>query len=105
MINVVLKETFKSAPYLAHFVGYPNESSSLSVVEPLSGKRMHWGYTGADGRVGAYERLREIFVLGIHPGNVGWPVAESWERQYNKDGKIPSTYTGSYRSDGTNLTP
>lgn len=51
---------------------------------------------------GCYQLQKCVHLDGLHPGNVGWPVAEPWTRQYNFNGGIASSFTGEYGMDGNN---
>lgn len=80
----------------------PVESDPIGAYKPATGMATHWNFGGT--RVGAYERLQEIFETGGNqvPGNVGWPVAAPWEDAYNTDDAITTTHSGSYDADGKN---
>lgn len=79
----------------------PRGNDTFKYWEPMPGTPLHWDYPGQ--KKGGYLRLKEIFVEGKHPGNVGWPVAPAWTEQFNSDGGVPSTYNGSFDADGNNL--
>lgn len=82
------------------FAGYPRERGDFSVMRPKTGTISHWN---SKNKIGAVNRLKEIFVDGRHPGNVGWPVARPWTAQYNKPRGIKSSYTGKYGENGQNI--
>ncbi len=84
------------------FMGRMNEQESINSLRPRPGSKLHWDYQPASERIGAYQRLKEIFVEGKHPGNQGWPVALPFHHQYNFDDSAPSNYTGNYNADGSN---
>ena len=80
------------------------ETVGFEVFEPPSSAvRSHWDFAGGAGRVGAWDLKKRVFVDGLHPGNIGWPVAEVWERQFNPTGTIGTTHTGTYDADGSNV--
>lgn len=86
-----------------YFSGYPRErGTSFSVLRPKAGTRVHWDYNGSRKKVGAWKRMKEIFVDGTHPGNVGWPVASPWTSQYNSNRGISSKFSGNYDDSGRN---
>lgn len=88
--------------YFEH--GCPVEGDPIGHYEPKANTAMHWDYSGT--KVGAYERFEELFSLGgsYVPGNVGWPVAKTWEDAFNDvSPQITTTYSGSYDSNGDNL--
>jgi len=74
-----------------------------ALLPPSSAVRTHWGFVGGSGKVGAWDLKKRVFVDGLHPGNIGWPMAEVWERQFNPNGTITTTYTGTYDADGSNV--
>jgi hypothetical protein len=107
---IYIGESNNAAPdfseYTDFWVGVPGGDRSIGRLEPKVGAATHWGFGGT--KIGAWERSEEIFSTGIHPGNVGWPVAEAWERTYNTDTldasfEVATNYTGSYDSDGNNV--
>jgi hypothetical protein len=62
-------------------------NGSVSHFYPVLGSNMHWSDTGA---TGAYNRLKEIFVDGLHPGNAPGAIAAAWNAKHNADGRITS---------------
>lgn len=87
--------------YAPYFTGRPGNNSDIGAVEPVNGSRAHWDHATP---CGAYLRSKELFLDGVGiPGNIGWPVAESWTRQYNNLGSITTSYTGTYDSNGDNV--
>lgn len=83
----------------------------LKDMLPKIGSRAHWS---SSANVGASERAREIFDrpyrekkaatvgYGLVPGDVGWPVAKTWNDTYNLDGFVDSKLARSsgYDSNG-----
>ena len=90
-----------TGPHLEHFDETSGAAKMFGSLQPKASSPLHWDYAGT--KVGPWERLKEVFVEGVHPGNVGWPVAPVWEDRYNGDGKVPTTYTGVFDVDGNNL--
>lgn len=87
--------------YFKH--GCPVEGDPIGHYEPEPGTDMHWDFSGTP--VGAGERFEELFSLGgsYVPGNVGWPLAGTFEDVFNDiEPKIPTTYDGTYTADGEN---
>lgn len=83
-----------------YYSGIPRNTTGFEVFKPKnSSVRTHWDHVNP---VGAYELKQRVFELGLHPGNVGWPVAEPWTRQYNFNGGIASNYTGEYDANADN---
>ena len=85
---------------------------SLKAFFPKTGTRLHWGTGGTS--LGAKDRTKEIYdssyratrasQLGykLVPGDVGWPVAQPWQEDYNYDGFVTSGYTGTFDANGDN---
>ena len=86
--------------YATYMNGVPNTTKGLVEIKPKVGGPMHWDYTGT--QIGPSTRLREIFVDGRHLGNVGWPVANCFKRQYDPENYLTDRYTGTYDADGLN---
>lgn len=75
----------------------------LSDILPVPGTRLHWAGPGVS--LGARIRTREIFDVEyreereqaagypIVPGDVGWPVAGTWQADYNANGFVRSKYS------------
>lgn len=84
--------------------GTPNDDAYFEVMLPKTGTRLHWDYAGGDGKVGCWEHLQDVFDLGLHPENVGWPVAPAWRHMYNLNGhaSVPSDYSGTFDANGDN---
>ena len=60
----------------------------FSDAMPQAGSVMHWDHVSP---IGAFNRLREIFVDGNHPGNsVNVVLSAWWHAVYNKHGRITS---------------
>lgn len=79
------------------FTRVPSVSDDLSaLMPPNSSARRHWDNANP---VGAWQLLKAISE-GNHPGNIGWPVSEPWERQYNFRGNITSNYNGAVSFTG-----
>lgn len=98
-ISIGVKGAPSTAAFEARYTRYPDLASMFGDLLPLAGQPTHWDAATTRGPAA---RLREIFVEGKHPGNVGWPVAKPWTTAYNADGAVASTYTGSYDVDGAN---
>ena len=80
----------------------PVEGSPISEWEPSASATWHWDTVSP---VGPYSRAEEIFSTGgyLVPGNVGWPVAAVWEREYNfGSNQIATSYDGTYKDNGDN---
>lgn len=92
-----------TSQYPTYLDGFPGELTYINACKPKLGSPAHWDYTGQ--KVGAYERAREIWVLGMHPGNVGWPVAGRFHAEYDPLNTLGSSWTGTYDDDGNNVTP
>lgn len=58
----------------------------ISELMPQVGQITHW--TG--GTHGARNRLKEIIVDGLHPGNDGWPNSTFWQTNWNRHNRITS---------------
>lgn len=89
--------------YATYWEGFPAENAYIDECKPLAGSPAHWDYTGQ--KVGGWQRSQEIFEQGIHPGNVGWPVAGRFHAEYDPLNTLGSSYTGTYDADGNNVTP
>ncbi len=101
-INIGPKPYIDFASYDQYFAGRMYYHDSLSAMKPKAGTKLHWNYQPAEARVGAFERLKQVFVDGDHPGNLGWPVALPFTHQYNNDGGVNSSFSGRYNLDGSN---
>ena len=87
------------APYIE---GRPATNTYIAAIKPVVGSRRHWAYVGT--KVGASDRMREIFLDGNHHGNNGWPTASAFHREYDPSNTLGSGYTGAYDADGGNVT-
>lgn len=89
---------------LQHFAAAHLSTSMIESLIPKTTSPMHWNYGTESQRIGAWRRLKEIFVDGIHPENEGWPVAPIWRARWNANASplVPTTYTGRFDSDGNN---
>jgi hypothetical protein len=101
-----------TAGYQGHHSGAPTSNSNDIgwLLPPDTSSVRHWNYAGTP--KGAATRLEEIFVLGQHPGNAGWPVDLAWTVNYNQAGSVASnatvtlnagTWSGSWASNGDPL--
>ena len=83
------------------YSGIPRPSTGFEVYMPVGpAYRPHWDHGNP---VGAYDFKRRVFVEGLHPGNIGWPIAGPWSRMYNFNGVIASAHGGNYDSNGNNV--
>lgn len=93
------------ANILTYYAEAPDPTGNIGQLTPVESSGTHWNDSTP---YGPATRLQEIIVSGLHPGNVGWPVAEEWTDLWNngaQDGTvISSNYSGSYNADGTNVT-
>lgn len=99
--DLTSKNLTEANTYFTH--GCPVEGDPIGHYEPATGTAMHWNYGGT--KVGAYQRFEELFSLGgsYVPGNVGWPVAGTWEPTFNDVApKLTTTWDGTYDADGEN---
>ena len=87
---------------LAYVSQVPTPDSMIEVLYPPPNSPHNWAYSGQ--RVGAWRRLKEIFVDGVHPENAGWPVAPIWHARWNANFTplLPTMYTGRFDADGNN---
>lgn len=89
--------------YVPFFDGFPGEETYIDAIKPKVGSVAHWDTVGQ--KVGAYERSREIWVDGWHPGNRGWPTAGRFMAEYDPSNTLGASWTGTYDDDGLNVTP
>lgn len=86
--------------YATYWEGFPSENTYIDQCKPLAGSPAHWNYSGQ--KIGGWQRSQEIWEQGIHPGNVGWPVAGRFHAEYDPLNTLGSTWTGTYDDDGNN---
>jgi hypothetical protein len=95
--SAIVVDTSGMVPY---YVGFPCEARGIGEVAPVPGSVMDWNYSGQ--KVASYLRKQEIFELGIHPGNDGWPTAGRFHAEYDPTNTLGSTWNGTYDADGNN---
>lgn len=86
--------------YATYWEGFPGEQTYIDSMKPVVGSAAHWDFSGQ--KVGAYERSREIWIDGRHPGNDGWPTAGRFHAEYDPSNTLGSTYTGIFDDNGSN---
>src|SRR5690606_627956 len=86
--------------YASYWEGFPSENTYIDQCKPLAGSPAHWNYSGQ--KIGCWQRSQEIWEQGMHPGNVGWPVAGRFHAEYDPLNTLGSTWTGPYDDDGNN---
>lgn len=59
----------------------------FSDMYPKAAQTLHWNHAS---KTGPWNRLQEVFVTGIHPGNDGYPTATYWDATHNVHGRITS---------------
>lgn len=89
--------------YATYWEGFPCQNGYIDRCKPLAGSPAHWNYSGQ--KIGGWQRSQEIWEQGIHPGNVGWPVAGRFHAEYDPSNTLGSSWTGTYDDDGNNVTP
>lgn len=89
--------------YSAYFEGFPGEETFIDTLKPKVGTAAHWDFSGQ--KIGAWERSREIWLEGRHPGNYGWPAAGRFHAEYDPSNTLGSSWTGTYDDDGNNVVP
>ncbi|MEL6809019.1 MAG: hypothetical protein AAFO97_14685 [Pseudomonadota bacterium] len=82
-----------------HFTSKPDSTSGLEWLQPSAGSASR-AHPGNANPTGAHEVVDEWFVTpGQSMLDAGWPCGEPANRQYNKKGLIPTTWTGVYDND------
>lgn len=59
----------------------------FSEMMPPVTSTLHWNHAS---KAGPWNRLREVFVDGLHPGNDDWPTRDAFNAGHNRHGRITS---------------